>query len=100
MIKHIVMWKLKESAEGNNKESNAKKMKHLLESLKQKIPQIVSIEVGLNKDGSKSSYDIVLYSEFRNMQDLEKYQSDAEHKKVSDFISKIRSDRKVIDYEV
>ena len=37
MIKHIVMWKLKEEAEGHSKEENAKLIKNMLEGLKDKI---------------------------------------------------------------
>ena len=37
MIKHIVMWKLKDEAEGNSKDENAKIIKNSLEDLKGKI---------------------------------------------------------------
>ena len=39
MIKHIVMWKLKDFAEGGSKLENAKKIKDMLEALKDKIEQ-------------------------------------------------------------
>ena len=45
MIKHIVMWKLKDEAEGNSKDENAKIIKNSLEDLKGKINEIVDIEV-------------------------------------------------------
>ena len=37
MIKHIVMWKLKENAEGKTKEENAEIIKNGLEGLKEKL---------------------------------------------------------------
>ena len=40
MFKHIVMWKLKDFAEGASKAENAQKIKALLEGLKPKIKQI------------------------------------------------------------
>jgi hypothetical protein len=86
MIKHIVMWKLKEVSECGDRIQNAKKMKHELEALKTKIPQIRHIEVGINNIASDASYDIVLYSEFANEQDLETYQKHPEHLKVAEFI--------------
>ena len=46
MIKHIVLWKLKATAEGAGKEENAAIIKRELEALKEKIPQIRHIEVG------------------------------------------------------
>ena len=100
MIKHIVMWKLKDFAESADKKANAVKVKRLLEGLKQKIKEIRSIEVGINLKASPAAYDIVLYSEFDNIQDLNAYQNHPEHLKVGDFISKVRLDRRVVDYEV
>jgi hypothetical protein len=64
MFKHIVVWKLKEFAEGASKEENARKMKVLLEGLKGKIRAIKSLEVGININGYPDSYDVILYSEF------------------------------------
>jgi len=98
MIKHIVMWKLKEVSECGDRLHNAKKMKHELEALKTKIPQIRHIEVGINDIPSDASYDVVLYSEFNNDEDLALYQKHPEHQKVADFIAKARERRAVVDY--
>ena len=38
VIKHIVVWRLKESAHGNNKRANALLIKQRLEALNGKIP--------------------------------------------------------------
>ncbi|HYA89105.1 MAG TPA: Dabb family protein [Nitrospirota bacterium] len=100
MIKHIVMWKLKEIAECGDRLQNAKKMKHDLEALKRVIPQIRHIEVGLNSLPSEGSYDIVLYSEFENEKDLEIYQKHPDHVKVAEFISTVRERRAVVDYTI
>lgn len=100
MIKHIVMWKLKEVAECGDRLQNARKMKHDLEALKTKIPQIRHIEVGLNSIPSDASYDVALYSEFDSEKDLEIYQKHPEHLKVADFIAKARERRAVVDYTV
>ena len=47
MIKHIVMWKLKDFAEGAGRQENAEKIKSLLEGLKGKIAEIINLEVGV-----------------------------------------------------
>ncbi len=98
MLKHIVLWKLRDFAEGAGKEQNARKMKAELEALKGKIPQIRHIEVGINTIPSEASYDVALYSEFANEQDLEVYQKHPEHLKVADFVGKVRENRVVVDY--
>ena len=100
LIKHIVIWKLKESAEGCSKMKNAKKMKDMLEGLQSIIKEIQHIEVGLNVNPSEAAYDIALYSEFQNQEALEIYQKHPEHKKVAEFVGKVRLERKVVDYEI
>lgn len=100
MIKHIVMWKLKDYAEGASKQDNAYKIKEALEGLKKKIDDIKYIEVGINIEPSSAAYDAVLYSEFADEKALENYQQHPEHRKVSEFVSKVRESRVVVDYRV
>lgn len=100
MIKHIVMFRLKDSAEGRGKRENLGILKTVLESLPAKIPGIKCFEVGMNEGESKSASDIVLYSEFDTMQDLEGYRRHPEHLKVVEMIEKICSERRVVDYKV
>ena len=49
MIKHIVMWKLKEQAEGNDKQTNALLMKDKLEAIADIVPGMIKLEVGIDK---------------------------------------------------
>jgi hypothetical protein len=100
MINHIVMWKLKEEAEGADKKSNAFKIKAMLESLIGKIECIDYLEVGININSSDAAYDAALYSKFKDLKALEEYQNHPEHKKVSEFVGKVRVARTVVDYEV
>lgn len=100
MIKHIVMWRLKDSADGASKQENAKNLKNYLEALKDKIREIRHIEVGINISGSDAASDVVLYSEFDSIEDLEAYQKHPEHQKIVSFVNEIRSERRVVDYEV
>ncbi|WP_018248645.1 Dabb family protein [Orenia marismortui] len=101
MIKHIVMWKLKESTiMGAEQAENAQKAKKILEGLKGEIEEIKFIEVGVNLNSSEAAYDLVLYSEFASEEDLEKYQKDPAHLKVAEFIREITKDRAVVDYKL
>lgn len=94
MIKHIVMWKLKDE----NKTENALKIKTDLEALKNKIDVIVNIEVGINIEKSDAAYDIVLVSEFASQAELDEYQINPDHKAVSGFVRSVVVDRVVVDY--
>ena len=66
MLKHIVMWKLKEFAEGKTKAENALIMKESLERLVGIIPEIKSLQVGINEKTSDMAYDAVLISTFED----------------------------------
>ncbi len=100
MIKHIVMWKLKETAEGKTKEENAKIIKEGLEGLKEKIDFLQAVEVGINFNGSEMAYDVALYTEFDSKEDLDRYQNHEEHLKVAAYVRKVNAARVVVDYEV
>ncbi len=100
MIRHIVIWKLKENANGNTKMQNAALIKSRLEALAGKIPGILKMEVGFDISGTEESGDIVLYSEFESKEALNNYQEHPEHKAVMPFVKEARSERRLVDYQV
>lgn len=100
MIKHIVLWKLKESAHGNDRGTNARLVKEKLEGLRGKIPGLLAIEVGLDFSASASSGDALLYTEFTSREALAAYQAHPLHQAVVPFVAEAASERRVVDYEV
>ncbi len=98
MIKHIVMFKFKESAEDADKAGNIQRMKSQLEALPGKIDKIKFFEVGVNFSNTNVAYDLVLCSEFDSKEDLYSYQKHPEHVKVADFVGKVCENRIVADY--
>ncbi|NTW69655.1 MAG: Dabb family protein [Chlorobiaceae bacterium] len=100
MIKHIVMWQLKDEAHGNGRQANAALIKEKLEALQGRIPGLSAIEVGLDFSCSESSCDVVLYSEFVDRQSLDAYQAHPEHQALKPFIGEACCDRRVVDYEM
>lgn len=99
MIKHVVMWVMKDFAEGADGTENANKMKTQIEALN-KLNEVISLEVGLNVSKSGKAFDIALYSVFESEEKLNKYRNHPEHKKVVEFINKVTKDVAVVDYEV
>lgn len=95
MIKHIVMWKFKEG-----EHENMLLFRDRLLALKGKIPEIRSMEVGININPSDRSYDAVLVSEFDSMDDLRAYSTNPLHVEVSDFCKTIRTTSVSCDYEI
>jgi quinol monooxygenase YgiN len=99
MIKHIVMWKLKEHAEGADRAANAAKMKSLLDGCRDVVPGIVEFEVAVAQPGLEATYDIVLYSVFADKAALDAYQDHPKHVAVKPFIGAVRLERQCMDYE-
>ena len=100
MIKHIVMWKLKEQAEGADRAANAREMKRRLDECARIVPGIRSFEVVIAQPGLEATYDVVLYSEFEDKAALDAYASHPTHKALVPFIGAIREARQCMDYEV
>jgi hypothetical protein len=100
MVKHIVMWRFKEEAEGKTKAENIAIVKEELLALKGKIPQITDdFEVGINFTETDTAYDAVLVSSFKSREDLLAYRNDPRHKAAAAYNKKVRSERVVVDYE-
>jgi len=92
MIKHIVMWKLRDKAD-------AVEIKQKLEALRGKIPGLLHIEVGIDFLGSEQSADIVLIAELESSEALESYQTHPEHQAVVPLVKSCAIARTVVDYE-
>lgn len=100
MLKHIVMWKLKDEAEGADRATNARKMKAMLEACVEGVPGILKWEVALARADLDCTYDVVLYSEFADKAALDAYQVHPRHVAVKGFIGAVRAERQCMDYEV
>ncbi|MEN7972976.1 MAG: Dabb family protein, partial [Verrucomicrobiota bacterium] len=92
MIKHIVMWKFKDEVA----EADKLEMKRQLEALKGVVPTLVDIEVGMDFSNKEASQDMVLYSEFQSMEDLQAYAGHPEHLKVVEFVKPLVCERAVV----
>ena len=100
MIKHIVMWKLKDHAEGADRAANAAEVKRRLDECAQLSPGTLKFEVVLAQPGLEATYDVVLYSEFTDRAALEAYLEHPTHVAVKPFIAAVRSERQCMDYEI
>jgi antibiotic biosynthesis monooxygenase (ABM) superfamily enzyme len=99
MLKHIVMWKLKEFAENADKQTNASKMKEQLDACANLVPGMLKLEVAIAQTGLEATYDVVLYSEFADKAALDAYQTHPQHLALKPFFSAIREARQCMDYE-
>ena len=100
MIRHIVMWKLKENAEGGTRAENILKAKALLESVKDCVPGIVGFEVGVATPGLDSNFDVMLNSTFENEAAAHAYHVHPTHMAIKPFMSAVRQDRACVDFVI
>ena len=100
MIKHIVMIRLKKAGSPEEKRTNAQKLGSAIEGLMGKIPELLSMEVGMNLSTKASAYDLVLTSEFDSMETLETYRVHPEHQKVLEILYEVMESTAVVDYEL
>jgi hypothetical protein len=98
MIRHIVLWRLRESANGRGKAENAAEIKRRLEELNGKIPGMLTLEVGFDFSRTPDSSDIVLYSEFESRTALDAYQVHPLHEAVKPIVTAARDERRLVDY--
>jgi len=98
MVKHIVMWKFNDTAEGKTKDENMDIVKNGLLALKPIIPEIKYIELGKDVSRTDMSYDLALITEFETLEDLHTYKIHPEHQKVANYVAKVTNSRGVIDF--
>ena len=100
MVKHIILWTLKEMSD-SEKESVKKGIKEGLEGLKGKIPGLVDIKVNSEGRLSSSTADLMLDSTFDSPEALKAYSKHPAHVAVAD--SKVRPftvNRSCLDFEL
>jgi len=99
MVKHIILWQLKDELADGEKEKVKSEIKEGLEGLKGKIPGLVDISV-ITEGLASSNADVMLDSSFEDEAALKTYAAHPEHVAVAD--SKVRpytKSRVCMDYE-
>ncbi|WP_138495506.1 Dabb family protein [Paenibacillus pinistramenti] len=94
MIKHIVLFKLKD-----NSPESVEKTFAVLNGMQGKVEQLVDLHIGKNIVNTPRSYDLSLEATFRTLDDLQGYQVHPEHKKVIEHMTEARESQTVVDYE-
>ena len=95
MIVHIVMFTFKEE----NRAENIAKAKEMLEALVPKIDPLLSMEVGVDFNGSERAMDLSLISTFETKEGLAEYATHPAHLEVVAFIKEVTEASRVVDYE-
>lgn len=100
MIRHVVMWKFKESGEGKSKAENIAIVTERLYALLPVIPQLKKMEIGADISHTEMSMDLMLLTEFDSVEDMKTYAVHPEHVKVSQYVRSVIESRVVLDTEI
>lgn len=100
MIRHVVMWKLHEFADGADKPTNALRVKRLLEDMLGKVAGLLAVEVGVNQMAGAQAFDLVYIANFESWEALASYHDHPLHVQVKELLNKVRSERVVADFEI
>ena len=99
MVKHIVLFKLKDEAPADEKLAAMNSFKAAIEALPAKISVIRKIEVGLNINPAEA-WSIALYSEFDTLDDVKYYATHPDHVAAGKLIAAVKESRACVDYEI
>lgn len=99
MVKHIVLFKLKDEVPPEEKQVVMTEFKAAIEALPAKISVIRKIEVGLNMNPGET-WNIALYSEFDTLEDVKYYATHPDHVAAGKILAEVKESRACVDYEL
>lgn len=99
MVKHIVLFKLKDDAPADAKLAAMHAFKDAIEALPARISSIRKIEVGLNINPAET-WSIALYSEFDTLDDVRQYAVHPDHVAAGKLLAEVKESRACVDYEL
>ena len=98
MVRHIILWKLKDSIPESEKPLCRAEAKRRLEDLAGKIPGLLSISVETAPLAS-SNADMMLDSSFETEADLAAYQTNPLHVEAASYVRSVVETRLCLDFQ-
>ncbi len=99
MIKHIVLFKLRDDVEAGVKASRLPSIRSQFLALMGVIPSLRGIEIGLNVN-PKEKFDLALVATFDDLAGLAAYATDPRHVAVAKQVGEMLDVRACTDYEI
>jgi hypothetical protein len=99
MIRHLVMWNVK----GDNEQEKAihiEMVRRAFLGLKDRIPGLVHLEIGVDISRVGYACDMVLVTDFESVEALNAYAGHPEHLRVREELGDLRIARHQVDYHL
>ncbi len=93
------MWKLRGPSQAEKREQ-AEKARTALLSMLGKVPGLLQMEVGIGSVSSEQEADLVLNSTHDSWEALKAYATHPDHEPAKELIGQLKTERRVIDFEV
>lgn len=93
MIRHVYLIRMKDR-------SRAQECAEKIRSLRQHIPELHRVEVGLDFVGAPASYDLIEICEFLTQHDFEVFTDHPYHAEIRKYIAAVKQDAVKVDYLV
>ncbi|MBB1510932.1 Dabb family protein [Tessaracoccus sp. MC1756] len=97
MIRHVVTFKFKT---GQDRGAAATRLREALVPLRDLIPGVQSLEVGIDDQSVSGHWDAVLISVHDSSEALAEYQGHPDHRKALAVVAELVEAKSVVDYEV
>ena len=99
MIKHIVFWKMKDFANGNDAQTNMALAVEKLDAVAAQFPKLRKITHHASLFRGRHYWDYVEEMEFDDLDTLREWAAFPPHAALHDFVEEIREARAAVDYE-
>ena len=96
MLKHVVVWKVKDPSE---RDAHTAAAKRALELMRGRIPGLLAIEVGIDIGVDDGADDLCLYAEFEDRAALDRYQTHPLHLDVKAILAPLVTGRRCVDWD-
>lgn len=97
MVKHIVLFKVKDFENPEDKRKVLEQFRDALMALPEKISCLVSIEAQINENPAES-FDLALTTVFNNYEDLATYATHPDHVAAASIFKAVATGRACVDY--
>ncbi len=99
MVRHIVIWRLKEEAKQSDWDANLTRIRQIVDAMRTHVPALLRLELGVNQGQASDAADLLLFSEFEDWEALRAYEFHPLHRELRTLIGPLRCERRVLDYE-
>ncbi|SRR6056297_505030 len=99
MIRHIVLFKLKNIKSEKEKSEKENQLIQCFGNLKSSISSLQHLEVKKNEGKNPAAYDVGIYAEYASWEDLDSYSQHPAHQQAIKQCKQIAKEKAVIDYE-